>query len=245
MAVDFSGRDYARFNKRDLSQLLFTCFAVAIIFFMYKWKSTDFSYNTGVSYFIFIFVIILGTTFLASYIQKRYAISQGYLLEYENNTLYIIAGIIITFLFEAYVLVIVPGMVHLVTHPRLRLGHFRPLVHIKDAAIISLVIPIVYFCLFIIAAILNATSGSFIFKELMRVMIVMVFFFLVPAPQQNGLSIYRWSVTAYIISLVIALAAFLIAFITEPWLIIGSLLGAAALTAIGLMDILPRIFYGA
>lgn len=245
MAIDFSGRTSAKFSKKDLSHLLFATFSFAIIFFLYKWKTTDFSYNTAFAFFLFVFVTLFLSTIIAVYIQKKYAISKGYLIEYENSFAYVIAGILISFLFHAYLLVIVPGMIYLVTHQRLRLGHFRPLVHVKDMAVVSMILPIVYFVLFVISMSFYYSTGNFVFKEVMRIMIVMCVFYLVPAPKQNGLSIYRWSVTGFVIMVVTALVFFVAVFITEPAIILGTILGAAALFAIGVAEILPRIFYGA
>ncbi|MFH1072927.1 MAG: hypothetical protein V1743_05870 [Nanoarchaeota archaeon] len=233
------------FSQKEISQLLFAIFAFSIVFFLIKWRSTDFTKTTGVMYFIFVFIIVFLFMFLMVYIQKRTGLRLGYHVEYQNSLLYLVIGVFVTFLFLGYVFILVTGEAILTMHPRLRTGQFRSHLNVRDAGFISIIGALFGFGLFIVLIILYALSKDEIILEAIKIILLISLFILVPAPKNNGLAAFRWSRIILLSCFFVLVFSFGLTFLSEPSLILGYLAGGFLLLLIGVIEVLPRIFYGA
>jgi len=233
------------FSQKEISQLLFTIFAFSIVFFLIKWRSTDFSKTTGVMYYLFVFIIVFLFMFLMVYIQKRTGLRLGYEVEYQNSLLYLVIGVFVTFLFLGYIFILVTGEAILTMHPRLRTGQFRSHLNIRDAGFISIIGSFFGFGLFIILIILYSITKDELLLETIKIVLLMSLFILVPAPKNNGLAAFRWSRIILLSCFFVLLFSLGLTFLSEPSLILGFLAGGFLLLLIGVIEVIPRIFYGA
>ena len=185
--------DKPSFDRRETNHLLFTVFAASLVLFMYKWRTTDFTYSTGIPYFIFLFLIFIVLMFGAMFFQKRWAFHKGYDVRFDVNLIYMLIGVLITFLFQGFILVLAPGFIILKDIRGRRMGNFGTYVHERDIAAVAIIGMSVFFACFVFFGILYATTQNFLFKEVMRTALLLALFMLVPTPKNYGLSLFKWS----------------------------------------------------
>jgi hypothetical protein len=230
------------YTKKELSSLFFAAVSFAAILFLNRWRTTDFSATTGALYFLFaaigFFVLIFGAISL----QKIRGLRLGLIVTYENNFLLIIICFALSFLTLGYALVLVPGWITLSLHPRLRLGHFRPDIHDRDIGFISLLFPIAIFfeALFFLA--LGAIFHSDFLKEFARFAFPLALLSFLPLPHNFGAGMFKWSRIIQTTAMLVILFVFIGAFMKDPTLILGTVLGAALFFVVTIVEYIPRIF---
>jgi hypothetical protein len=232
------------YSKKEVSLLLFSALSFAVIFFINRWRNTSFTYTTGITYFIFLFIIAALILFTAVSVQKKYAYSLGYLAEFHSSFWFIVTGMVISFLSLGYALLLFPGFVILSPHPLQRIGHYRPAIHDKDIGLVSLFFAISCFGLAILFLILNGITHADILKEIPRMAFPLALISLIPAPKNLGIAIYKWSRVILVTAMIIIIIPFIGFFMTDPALIIGTVIGSALLFAITILELLPHVIYG-
>jgi hypothetical protein len=231
------------YSKKEMSMILFTAFSFAAVFFLQKWRTTDFNRAEGVSYFIFLLIACLALVFFIISWQKRHGHSKGYKVEYENNVGFVLVAIIITFLFQGFIIILLPGFIILQMHMT-RIGHFRMEINDKDVGMTSLMASVACLIAFIVVFVLYLATKNFIFSDLMKMSMATALFILVPTPKNNGIAIFKWSRMTYVFSLLAAFLIFLAASVGEPSLLLGVLGGMVVHFFIGIFDLFPRLMYG-
>jgi hypothetical protein len=232
------------FTKKEIVHILFAIFSFALIFFIQKWRTTDFTIATGLPFFIFLFLFFIIFTFYITAVQKWFGWSKGYRVEYETSGLFILIGMLISFLFQGYVLVLVPGfmLLHLTST---RVGHFRMEINDRDVGGVALMGVIACIVAFLFFLIVYAITKSYLFSDLMKIVMAFAVAMLIPAFKNHGLALVKWSRTLFAIAFVVTFLIFLAASLSDPSLVIGILIGGGVLFAMGVIDLLPRLFYGA
>ena len=234
------------YSRKEISSMILAVFSIIFIFFLLKWRMTDFSIPTAISYIVFLIILIGGATYLASYLQKRTGMMRGYDVEYTNNSLFLILGIVITFLFQAGVLVLVPGMFHL-SPMRTRLGYYRVSVHERDIARVALYGSATYFSIGLLLGLLYLISNSNIFREGAGMLAILALFSLIPTPKNSGIAVFKWSPLILGVCLAIVLLYLMLILLGIPSggsILLAALLGAVIFGALFFLDLLPRLIYG-
>jgi hypothetical protein len=239
----FLARRGISYTKKEVSQILFTVFSFAVVFFIQKWRTTSFSSSTGISYFLFILVFFLILTFVMISAQKRYGYLKGYIIEYENSVGYLLIAIIITFLFQGTIIVLIPGLVVL-NITKARIGHFREEVHERDIGATALMMPVTCVIISLVLLICYGITKSFLFTDLIAITMATALFTLTPTPKNNGLAIFRWSRYTFGAAILITFLIFLGAVLQQPSLLFAVLGGMVVHFAIGIFDLIPRLMYG-
>ncbi|MFH1915871.1 MAG: hypothetical protein ABIJ21_01280 [Nanoarchaeota archaeon] len=232
------------FSRKETGYLLFSVLSFSLIFFINRWRTTDFSYTTGLSYFLFAFICTAIITYIAILIQKKRGLALGYVVEYHNSAIFIVLGIAVTFLFLGYAIVLIPGFVILGLHPRLRLGHYRSDVHDRDIGFISLLFPITIFIITLFFLILSGLFHSPIFSEVVRIALPLALISFVPAPKNMGAGMYKWSRIIQFMAFFIILLTLIAVSSADPAIVLGTLIGGLILFVMTVLELLPRIFLG-
>ena len=220
-------RDFFRFSRRELRDLLIAMLVVAFAF-AYDDKQDAFVF----SYWIMNYLKILFMVFLAFVVHesahKMFGLALGIRTEYKLWTLGIYITLACTFLFQGKFYIILPGGVAFFHMAVQRLGHFRYGLNLLSSGLIGAMGPLANL---VMATFWETLALNGIFPDFMHQMtfinLYYAVFSMLPLPNLDGISLFFASRLNYVFFFSI-LICYIVLFVLGVYSLIWALLLAGA-----------------
>ena len=219
-----------------------TSFLAAIILFFQTWRTVEFGLQSGSSYLVFIFLFILIILSISFKLQKLIARKLGYDLNYRPNTNVMLISVLLGFVFKGYLFLLFLGDSHLELKTHIRLGKFRPDIHVKDLAVISIVGPAFTMVLALIISAINSAANNLFFHEAVKICLFFSLFMLMPCPNNLGLNIFLWNKKVHL-AIIVAALLFTVLLVPDFSVIIPLFLSLFIALFLGFIEYIPKIIY--
>ncbi len=181
-------------TRKEINQILGTVFAMSIVFFLWQWRTADFTILTAVIYFIFVLLVVLISMLVHEMMHHYWAKKRGYRHEYEFSMAGQLISVFLTFFSFAYLLFLAPGGTIVHHDKKLRVGKYYYGPNQKDAAFIAFMGP---FANFLVAFLLSFFYQPGVSNPLLHTVIfvnlMIAVFSLLPLPTYDGISIFAFS----------------------------------------------------
>lgn len=219
-----------------------TSFLVAIILFFQIWRTTAFDTSEGIGYLVFLFLLVLIILKIYFELQKLVAKKLGYAIAYKPNNSVLLISILLGFIFKGYLFLIFLGESQLELQGNLRLGKFRPDLHIKDLAVVSMIAPAFTLVLALILSGINSAAGNPLFYEAVKINVFFSLFLLMPCPNNPGLNIFLWNKKVHL-AMIVAALLFAVLLVPDFGVIIPLFISLFIALLLGFIEYIPKIIY--
>lgn len=232
-------------NKKPqdpLLSLLLTAFLTSVILFFSKWRTTEFNTQEGAGYLFFIFIVVLALLYTGFGLQKLVAKKLKYGITYKPNTNLLLISVLVGFLSRGYLFLLFLGDVPLKIEKNMRLGVFRNSIHLKDLAIVSMVLPLFTLLVGLITGGVYAATQNMLVYEIMKMSLFIALFALIPCAKNMGVNIYFWNKKIHLLIL-IATLLFTALLVLDLGIFVSLILSLFVGLFIGFLEYLPKLFY--
>ena len=226
-------KEFLRFNKQEISGLVFAILVTGFVFSFRDWGEDQFSVAIGLSNLGLLCIAAGISFFFRVACQKLYALSQGYDAQFKVWWLGLLIMLIVSFFSFGLVPLVLIGTVVTSLRVKQRLGEFRYGFSYGENSTISLwgvMGNLIAGILFAIG--LHFLPQSYFFYKGLLLNLVMAFFAMIPLPQLDGLKIFFGSKGVYffvfgtvILAAVLLLSRTTIGLVSA--IVIGSIMGIA------------------
>jgi len=226
------------FKPKEIKDLLLTGFVLSLIFFFFKWRTTDLTIQTGIAFFLATFVFVMIVTTTARALQKIVAKKIGYEGSFSNTLPGMAITLAMSFFSFGLLPLLSPGEIKLEHKEHLSLGkRFRYGVNYKDMSKVAIVSIATYIVFVIILKAVFASTDNFLFEYFTMICILLAFFSILPIPSYEGIKIFAKSRIVYSFLFLFVLTYGILVLFTKMFIIIIPLFIAIILTIIFFMQI--------
>ncbi len=220
------------FEPKELEKFLLTTLSLSLVFFFFKWRTTDLNLATGAALFITTVLFTGIVTFFARFLQKKIAKKLGYEGKFSNTIPGMGISLAISFFSFGLIPLLSPGEVNLEHNPRTSLGkRFSQGVNYRDMSKVAITSIIVYIVFVIILKILFSSTDNELFSYLTMICVMLAFFSVLPIPTFEGIKIFANSRIVYCFMFIFVLTYSVLVLFTKLFIIIIPLFIAIILTA--------------
>ena len=224
----YSVKENFKFERKEFYQYLWTSLAYGFVLSFRKWGVDKFDFQSGISNFIQSAIVVLLCLFIHISAQKLVAIKLGYKASYSywlNGILFCMLLTLLTNGYSGVIGFILIGAVTMEHIPRLRLGKFRYGTNLKDVARVSLAGPIAnVITVLVLGTIFFSIGRDDLLFAIIVVNLFLAFYSMLPIPKidiptrvdsgSNGLGVFWFSRTLYVLTLATILIFAILVFIS-------------------------------
>lgn len=240
MEITYHLKQYLRFGKKEVKDLIITAVVLGFILSFRNWGGAVFDINVGVKNWIGFAIITFVCLFIPLLVQKIVAIKKGYSAKFRSWYLGLIIAIYIAFISNGEWYVFLIGGSFFAVIPRLKLGFKGPKKYEafqESEAFIAFMAPLTHLCLaYIFKSVFLSGATNVLVERAIMLNIALAIATMMPIPQIEAfflkikepanlygytiLSFSRW-IYLFTLILTIALSVFLFSLSLIPAIVLS------------------------